>query len=124
MYLGILGEYGKILLEFSPYVLKLSAYLPKKFYYFPCIQRRFCVLTSSYSSCSLRYFPHILRICSKNGKYAERNFYCQQCLIQLKGPYFEKIKMVDHKLQNYKEQITNFIFWLESSLCVYGEYAK
>ncbi len=28
----------------------------------------------------------------KNGKYAERNFNLQQCLMKLKGKYFKKIK--------------------------------
>jgi hypothetical protein len=88
MSLVILGDNGKIFLKFSPY---------------------------AYSPNTAKYFPHILhwRLNSFQvfSEYAERKFYLQQCLSKLKGQYYEKISMGDHKLA-YDEQITIFIFWL------------
>jgi hypothetical protein len=101
MSLGVLGEYGKILLAFSPYAIK----------YFLLIFQ-----TSSYSSCTLEYFLHILRICRKNGEYTERNFYFQQRLTKLK-----RKSNSYHKLA-YDEQMTNFIFWLSLTFKVFSVY--
>jgi hypothetical protein len=87
MSLGVLGEYGKILLGFFHMRLNICIF-SEKLKYFPSIRRRFCVaqttLTWLYSSCTLKYFPRILTVRRKNGEYAERNYYFQQYLIKLK----------------------------------------
>jgi hypothetical protein len=78
MPLGVLGKYGKILLAFSPYVLK---------YFLRILRNSLNTVLSAYSetvlctanfavfSCTLKYFPRILRLRRTNGEYAERNFY-------------------------------------------------
>jgi hypothetical protein len=64
MSFGVLGEYGKIVLAFSPYALKYFLRILRiKLKYFPRIQGGFCALqttlTLSDCSCMSKYFPCI-----------------------------------------------------------------